>query len=137
MQTSHNRRVYLTAIPEEEMARAVQMCIRMQGVFMTEDEVYRVITTYDRVKTQRYSFSLSDATDIEFHIRTLYGTHNYSTPIDPDDEFELYTVAQWRTMAGSLYDQGSGYWVKGTNKSNDDVFSTPRLDATHVIWYAK
>ena len=41
------------------------------------------------------------------------------------------------TILGFSNNDGSGYWVKDGKKSNDEIFSTPRLDATHVIWYNK
>lgn len=36
-----------------------------------------------------------------------------------------------------MEDDGIGYWCKDGISSGDDVFSTPRLDATHVAWYNK
>lgn len=36
-----------------------------------------------------------------------------------------------------MEDDGIGYWCKDGMSSSDDVFSTPRLDATYVAWYNK
>lgn len=41
------------------------------------------------------------------------------------------------TILGFSSWDGSGYWMKDGKKSVDDVYATPRLDATHVIWYNK
>jgi hypothetical protein len=53
---------------------------------------------------------------------------------------DIYTVEEWnRTVDGGWLtnDDGSGYWMKDCLKSTDEVFSTPQLDATHVVWYNK
>lgn len=60
---------------------------------------------------------------------------------DIDNDFgDLMTVEVWEEcVAGGCfcnYD-GSGYWIKNGKASRDEVFSTPKLDATHVIWYNK
>jgi hypothetical protein len=62
----------------------------------------------------------------------------YNRKINNDDEIYPYSV--WIelvevNMVGN-YD-GSGYWVKDGMASTDEVFHTPPLDATHVVWYAK
>ncbi len=41
------------------------------------------------------------------------------------------------TILGFSNFDGSGYWVKDGKKSRDEIFSTPRLDATHIVWYNK
>ena len=41
------------------------------------------------------------------------------------------------TILGFSNDDGSGYWVKEGKQSSDEIFSTPRLDATHIIWFNK
>jgi hypothetical protein len=54
--------------------------------------------------------------------------------------FEAALVEEKKTghaiLGFSNYD-GSGYWVKDGKKSRDEIFSTPRLDATHIVWYNK
>jgi hypothetical protein len=32
---------------------------------------------------------------------------------------------------------GHGYWCKDDKASDGEVFNSPRLDATHVIWFNK
>lgn len=62
----------------------------------------------------------------------------YNKPINIDDE--IYPFLIWIEIIelGMInnYD-GSGYWAKNGKISNDEVFHTPPLDATHVIWYPK
>jgi len=41
------------------------------------------------------------------------------------------------TILGFSNWDGHGYWVKDNKQSNDEIFSTPRLDATHIIWFNK
>lgn len=65
---------------------------------------------------------------------------NYNKPIDfEDEELDLMSVKQWSEVKNVCYrnDDGNGYWCKGGLESNDEVFSTEQLDATHVIWYSK
>jgi thioredoxin reductase len=53
---------------------------------------------------------------------------------------DVYTIEEWEEVVndGDLCDSdGVGYWVREGLKSEDDVFSTPKLDATHVVWYNK
>lgn len=53
---------------------------------------------------------------------------------------DIYTVNEWEeaVLDGEFNsDDGSGYWVKDGLRSDDEVFSTPKLDATHVVWYNK
>jgi hypothetical protein len=64
----------------------------------------------------------------------------YDRPLDKEWDDDLYHVDTWKEVVkeGSIvnYD-GFGYWVKDGFKSRDEVFSTPKLDATHVVWYNK
>ncbi len=64
----------------------------------------------------------------------------YNEKIEPDPDNDIYTVEEWEKEVSNgwfvTYD-GSGYWVKNNCKSDDEVFSTPKLDATHVIWFNK
>lgn len=41
------------------------------------------------------------------------------------------------TILGFSTWDGHGYWVKDNKQSSDEIFSTPRLDATHIIWFNK
>ena len=53
---------------------------------------------------------------------------------------EVFEVKKWKEAVeeGSFNTfDGSGYWVKGGYRSDDEVFSTKQLDATHVVWYNK
>lgn len=54
---------------------------------------------------------------------------------------DLMTVEDWKedVESGSFINtDGSGYWVKDGKMSRDDeVFSSPQLDATHVMWFNK
>ncbi len=64
----------------------------------------------------------------------------YTKEIHHNEDTEIYPVSAWSQLVelGMIgnYD-GSGYWVKDGKASRDEVFSTPELDATHVIWYSK
>lgn len=53
--------------------------------------------------------------------------------------FEIMTVDEWAKLKNVVYGNydGSGYWVKDGMESQDEVFSTPQEDATHVAWYNK
>jgi hypothetical protein len=56
------------------------------------------------------------------------------------DYADTFTVEEWQAAVarGSFNDwDGSGYWAKDGNESEDEVFSTPAEDATHVAWYNK
>jgi hypothetical protein len=58
----------------------------------------------------------------------------------PDNDDDIYTVEDWeKTVAEGWInnDDGCGYWMKNNLISNDEVFSTEQLDATHVVWYNK
>lgn len=77
----------------------------------------------------------------------------YDKPVS-DWDFEegcVYTAEEFESERelGSIWnDCGSGYWAKEVTSeadthpvlmmnNNDEVFSTEREDATHVIWYNK
>lgn len=55
------------------------------------------------------------------------------------ENYELLTVEEWEEVVNVIYriDDGNGYWVKDGYESKDEVFSTPKLDATHVAYYSK
>lgn len=57
-----------------------------------------------------------------------------------DEEDDIYSVEEWAQAVKDgwfcKYD-GDGYWVKNWLRSDDEVFSTSALDATHVVWYNK
>lgn len=63
---------------------------------------------------------------------------NYFKKID--EYAEIFTIDEWNDPINNIcftsWD-GSGYWIKNNLRSNDEVFSTPQLDATHVAWYNK
>jgi hypothetical protein len=64
----------------------------------------------------------------------------YTKVLDVDFDDDIYTIKEWdeAVMGGWICNEdGCGYWVKDGLKSNDEVFSTPKLDATHVVWYNK
>lgn len=66
-------------------------------------------------------------------------TNRYTKKIDPKLG-DIFTVAEWKKSVRDGYFtnwDGSGYWVKDNLSSDDEVFSTRSLDATHVIWYNK
>lgn len=59
---------------------------------------------------------------------------------DLPDYGDLMTVDQWNESVENgtfTNDDGFGHWVKNNKESEDEVFSTPQKDATHVIWYNK
>lgn len=65
-------------------------------------------------------------------------TRKYLIEVDIDDE--IYSIKDWiEALKIGCFNNfsGSGYWVKDGMKSSDEVFSTPVLDATHVVWYNK
>jgi len=58
----------------------------------------------------------------------------------PEKDDEIYTIEDWNECVEEGFlmdDDGSGYWMKDNLISNDEVFGTERLDATHVVWYNK
>lgn len=64
----------------------------------------------------------------------------YKNELFPEFDDEIYTLKEWENMIrlGVVWnDCGSGYWVKDNLASRDEVFHTPQLDATHVVWYSK
>lgn len=64
----------------------------------------------------------------------------YTKKLDKDWDDDIYTIEEWNKTVEDGWicnDDGSGYWVKNGLKSGDEVFSTPQLDATHVVWYNK
>jgi hypothetical protein len=64
----------------------------------------------------------------------------YTKALDIDFDDDIYTIKEWdeAVMGGWICNEdGCGYWVKDGLKSNDEVFSTHKLDATHVVWYNK
>lgn len=64
----------------------------------------------------------------------------YTEKIPKTDNKCLMLVEVWEEYeeTGGIIDtDGFGYWAKDGYSSQDDVFTTPKLDATHVIWYNK
>jgi len=80
-------------------------------------------------------------TDKKLHISDVSSSAvRYTKKLDQDWDDDIYTVEEWiqAVKDGCFCNfDGSGYWVKDGFKSNDEVFSTPQLDATHVVWYNK
>jgi len=62
----------------------------------------------------------------------------YTVKFDEEDDIYPYSVWIELVELGMIgnYD-GSGYWAKDGMRSKDEVFHTPPLDATHVVWFAK
>ena len=66
--------------------------------------------------------------------------NRYTKKLNDIWDEDMYNVEEWEDCVkdgwfGNF--DGSGYWVKNGFKSHDEVFSTPKLDATHVVWYSK
>ena len=63
----------------------------------------------------------------------------YDGEIDQDDD--VMTIEEWEEASNETgcicSDDGSGYWCKGGKRSDDEVFGSQQLDATHVVWYNK
>jgi len=62
----------------------------------------------------------------------------YYKKLDKGDD--VYTIEEWNETIkeGSIMNEdGCGYWMKDNLISNDEVFNTKQLDATHVVWYNK
>ena len=59
---------------------------------------------------------------------------------EPRDYADIMDVHSWQGAVEhgwfNTYD-GHGYWMKDGKESDDEVFSSPRMDATHVAWYNK
>jgi hypothetical protein len=59
------------------------------------------------------------------------------------DYGDLFTVEEWNedVLNGSFVSSdGNGWWVKNglmCHDWNDEVFRSPQLDATHVMWFNK
>lgn len=78
--------------------------------------------------------------EIENYDMNFFKKPRYTEPLDKDWDDDIYSVEKWNEAVKdgwfNTYD-GHGYWVKDGLKSRDEVFSTPQLDATHVVWYNK
>lgn len=62
----------------------------------------------------------------------------YTQPIR--DYADVMTLAEWQEAVahGSFIEyDGSGYWCKDGQESQDSVWTTHPGDATHVAWYNK
>lgn len=72
--------------------------------------------------------------------KTPKSLERYTKELNQEWDDDIYTVEEWEQVVKDGYIgnfDGNGYWVKNGLKSSDEVFSTPKLDATHVIWYNK
>ena len=85
--------------------------------------------------------NLDNTRNPQLNIPAVSGSADrYTKKLDKEWDDDIYTVEEWiRAVKDGCFCNfdGSGYWVKGGLKSNDEVFSTPQLDATHVVWYNK
>ena len=66
-------------------------------------------------------------------------TRKYTREIDKQED-DIFTVKDWlEAVKDGCFNNfdGSGYWVKDGLRSQDEVFHTPVLDATHVVWFNK
>lgn len=64
----------------------------------------------------------------------------YKEELTNKDYGDLMTVEEFNIaveVGFIMDDDGQGYWVKDNKESNDEVFNTQPLDATHVMWYNK
>lgn len=65
----------------------------------------------------------------------------YDEVLDPEFDDHIMTVDEWNeSLELGLYGNydGTGYWVKEGKACRDaEVFHSPQLDATHVVWYNK
>lgn len=51
---------------------------------------------------------------------------------------DLIPIDRWESSSDeAMEDDGDGYWSKDNMYSDDDVFNTPKEDATHVMWFNK
>lgn len=67
-------------------------------------------------------------------------TSRYTKKLELCEDDEIYTVQEWEEAVAEgcfCNFDGYGYWVREGFRSNDEVFLTPKLDATHVIWFNK
>lgn len=91
---------------------------------------------------------------VEFIIRGPFNDYDALNQLDdPIDEFrirkynidlfiddDIYTVDEWVTYNKEILfsnHNGVGYWVKNGKRTTEEVFHSPQLDATHVVWYNK
>ena len=84
---------------------------------------------------QRLEYNLSNLKhNLENSVSLPSLPSRYVEEIDNFDFQCLFTIKDWKELKFDSYD-GIGFWVKDNFKSEDSVFSTPALDATHVVWY--
>jgi hypothetical protein len=68
------------------------------------------------------------------------GEHLYGKDLNDCAKGRLYTVEDWNQSVedGDMdSDDGTGYWCRDGMRSDEEVFRTEQLDATHVVWYNK
>ncbi len=73
-------------------------------------------------------------------IKSIETNSRYKRKLTSKKHCSFMTVEDWNeaVKSGIFTDyDGQGYWVKDDFISDDEVFSTPALDATHVVWYNK
>ena len=75
------------------------------------------------------------------YLETNHRLHSrYTIELEDDIDTDIYTVEAWEGgIRAGLFSttDGMGYWVKNGRRSTDEVFSSPKFDATHVTWYGK
>ena len=77
---------------------------------------------------------------LEVKRRNEKGEHLYEKKLGECVEGELYTVEEWKHSVDTgcfNSDDGTGYWCRDGMRSDEEVFRSKPLDATHVMWYNK
>lgn len=98
------------------------------------------IDEFERLARQFYISIVSQLRDTEVKRCNERGEHLYDRELDDCAKGRLYTVEDWNQSVedGDMdSDDGTGYWCKDGMRSDEEVFSTEQLDATHVVWYNK
>lgn len=96
---------------------------------------------------KNYLLSQDSLGDIHFFLTAenirkanqIESKRNYHEKVLPMSlDYDVFTIEEWHEalLSGDYtIENGSGYWVNGDRISDDDVFTTEQLDATHVAWY--
>ena len=101
-------------------------------------EFKKYLETQDSLGDIHYNLSAENIRKANQPYEEELDERDYHFGIDPYDD--IFTVEDWNE---AVFDgvftntDGSGYWVKDGLASRDEVFSTPQLGATHVVWYNK
>jgi len=100
-----------------ESSGCMQSALEKANEFL-DKKIAECIASYGRVYNRKI---VDDADEIEFN----------------DEVYDLEELEQHMESNYINNNDGSGYWVKDGLRSKDEIFSTPRLDATHVVWFSK